>query len=171
MPAAQALQQKPVLQTVDTYDEELTEDNPPPAKLGGVFFWMTAGLAILKDLVVDPLALAGQATGLAMSATVIGAVAGIPLWLVSWGGKIFFGLTVTLICYVYFWTHGGLHGSAKIKRLGVLILCFMTSLIPLAELLPEATFLFFFVATVENTIRRDNLIAHAARYGLDRFNG
>lgn len=169
MAAAQAIQVQKV-ELPATYDEEsMTADTPPPQKLGGVFFWMVAGLAILKDLVVDPLALAGQGLGGALSATLIGAALGIPLWAVSWGAKVFFGTTVMAISYAYFWTHGGLHGSAKIKRLGVLILCFITSIIPMADLLPETTFLFFFVAIVENAIRKDNLVAHALRFGVDKF--
>lgn len=169
MAAAQAIQVRQV-ELPATYDEgSMTKDTPPPQKLGGVFFWMTAGLALLKDVVVDPAVVAGDAMGWAMTASVIGAPIGIAIVVVCFAMGAIFSVTVWLIIHAYYLTHGGVHASAKLKRLVLWLFTILVGMIPFMKLLPETTFIFFAVAWLENAIRQNNLVAHTLRYGVDRF--
>lgn len=151
------------------HGDTFTREQPPPQRLGGIFFYMTMILALLKDLVLDPAAATGMTMWLGVLAGTfgIGSIVAIPMILVIWVAKTLAGIFILGVIYLYFFTHGGLHRSAKIKRLVVLILVFITSWVPGADILPETSFLFFFVAWLENAIRKDNIFAHTAVYAVE----
>ncbi|MEK7118664.1 MAG: hypothetical protein AAB869_03560, partial [Patescibacteria group bacterium] len=90
----------------ESKDASQTTDGGPP-KLGGVLFWMTGGLAIAQDFVVDPATEGIIAFGLGFSSAIITAVIGIPIAILAWVIKIGFLVTVWLIMWIYFYTHGG----------------------------------------------------------------
>jgi phosphatidylglycerophosphate synthase len=144
--------------------ESFEKDSPPPQKLGGIFFWMTVGIALFKDLVVDPFSDLLIAAGMGMTATVVGAVVGIPLavfvWLIAFGATC----SVWLLMRVYFNTHGGVHPSAKMKRFAAWILAIIIGVIPVLKQLPETTILFFILAYLENAIRNNRLLSYASQF-------
>jgi phosphatidylglycerophosphate synthase len=144
--------------------ESFERDSPPPQKLGGIFFWMTVGIALFKDLVIDPFSDLLIAAGMGISATVVGAVVGIPLavfvWLIAFGSTC----TVWLLMQAYFHTHGGVHPSAKMKRFAAWILAVFIGMIPFLKQLPETTVLFFILAWLENTIRNNRLLSYATQF-------
>lgn len=145
-------------------------EDSPPQMLGGVLFWMTGGLAIIKDLVIDTAADALIAFGLGGSAITvgIGAVVGIPIAALAWGVKMLFAVTVWLIMYVYFYLHGGIHATVRIKRFVIWFLAIIIEIVPGADLLPATTVMFFLVAFFENVVRKNNLLGFAARTAVDR---
>lgn len=132
------------------YEEVQT---PPKPKLGGIFFWMVLGLALIKDLIVDPIALIPEGIGVI---TLVGIVVTVLVFFLKLGMTA----TVFAVSHFYYWTHGGLHTSAKIKRLVALILAFVVEAIPVADLLPMTTALFLAVAYWENVIRSNDLAAY-----------
>lgn len=131
----------------------------PPEKLGGVFFWMVAGLCAAKDLIDLPFAL----IELGLSATVIG----IPMTILMAIASAILAVTIWIIQHAYFMTHGGLHLSAKIKRLVLMLVAIPLEIGPFLQILPMMTVMFVVIAWLENTIRKDNLLAHAIQLGIE----
>ena len=148
------------------------EETPPPEKLGGVLFWMAGGLAIIKDLVVDPATDAVVAFGLGGSAATagIGAIIGVPIAALAWAVKVGYFVTVWLIMWVYFYFHGGVSTSVKIKRLVIWAIGALTEIFPdLFDLLHMTTVMFFLVAYMENAVRKDNWVGFVARTAVDKY--
>ena len=132
---------------------------PPPEKLGGVFFWMVLGLALIDDL-SD---VAFTAINLALTATVAGIPVAIFLFLIG----IIISVTVFILMQTYFLTHGGLHTSAKLKRFALWIIAVPMEMIPILQLLPMSSILFVAIAWLENSIRKENLLSHTLQMAFN----
>ncbi len=132
----------------------------PPEKLGGVLWWMTLGVCILDD--------ASDFMFFAMKLAFTAAIVTIPLAIFFWILGIGITLAVFILTHVYFYTHGGLHMKAQIKRIVIRVVAFFIESFPVLELLPMTTVMFVLISILENAIRKDNLIAHALRYAVHR---
>ena len=136
---------------------------PPPEKLGGVFFWMVLGLAVADDL--------SDVVFTAINLALVGTVAGIPIAIFLFLIGIGITISIFILMQVYFITHGGLHASAKIKRFAMWFIAIPLEMIPVLQLLPMSAILFVVIAWLENTIRKDNLLAHALQSAINRKGG
>ncbi len=151
--------QQDVNQTEYSY-EDPQGSGPPPKKLGGVLWWMTLGVCILDD--------ASDFVFVAIKLAFTAAIVTIPLAIFFWILGIGITMAVFILTHVYFLTHSGLHMKAQIKRIVIRIIAFFIECIPILELLPMSTVMFVLISALENTIRKDNLIAHALRFGIER---
>ncbi len=133
---------------------------PPPPRLGGVFFWMVLGLAVADDL--------SDVLFTAINFALVGSVVGIPIAIFLFLIGICITGTVFILMQVYFLKHGGLHASAKMKRYALWFLAVPIEMIPVLQLLPMSAILFAVVAWLENTVRKNNLLAHALQSGINR---
>ena len=135
----------------------------PHPKLGGLGFWLVLGLAIVDD--VSDVAI--TAINLVFTAT----VAAIPIAILFFLIGILISVTVFIGMQLYFITHGGLHSSAKLKRFAAWFFAIFCEMIPILQLLPTTTILFILIAWLENTLRKDNILAHALKNTVDARGG
>jgi hypothetical protein len=114
----------------------------PPLKGGNLLFFLVFGLAIAKDL-LDLLALLLDAIGVGLSATVIGAVVGIPLAIFSEVLSKFAALAIGGTILFYFWFTGGKFAL----RLVVMSIGAIIDAVPVLNALPitSITFVFAFI--------------------------
>ncbi len=114
-----------------------------------LLFWLVAGVGIAKDL-LDIVWSAVEALGVALTATVVGAVVGIPISFFAIGLSWMVSLTVFIITMVYFvYTK-----QSVMLRLVIMSISTIIGMIPIFKILPEATIGFFvgaFVATIAKT--------------------
>lgn len=114
----------------------------PPLKGGNLLFFLVLGLAVSKDL-FDLLALLLDAIGVGLSATVIGAVVGIPLAIFSEVLSKFAALAIGGTILFYFWFTGGKFAL----RLVVMSIGAIIDAVPVLNALPitSITFVFAFI--------------------------
>lgn len=155
-------------------------ENAPPQKLAGVFFWMTGGLAITKDLVIDTGAdaLVSAGIGIAGGGAAVSALTlglsnlvtlplGLSIAVLAWSAKMLFAVTIWLIMFVYFYLHGGIHTTVRIRRFVIWFLAIIIEIVPYVDILPATTVMFFLVAFMENAVRKNNLLGYAARTAVN----
>lgn len=131
----------------------------PKEKLGGFYFWFVAGIAMIKDIVVDPVMGFLVTAGLGVSTTIVGSVIGLPLAGMAWLIKILYLVMFFMAASFYFMNHGGVHESLRTVKLIIWVLGGITAVIPVVSSLPEATFMFFSVAYLENKMRSSETVS------------
>lgn len=113
-----------------------------------LFFWLVAGIEAAKDsldVVWDTLI----GVGIGLTATAVGAVAGIPIAVFALGMSWFISFTVFIITMVYFvYTK-----QSVVLRLVIISISTIIGMIPVLKILPEAT-AGFFVAAFTSTIAK-----------------
>ena len=107
-------------------------------KGGPVLFWLVAGIAVVKD-VIDIASVIIDAIGLALSATVVGSVVGVPLMVFSEIIDKASGLLIDFTLIAYFRYIGG--GFAL--RMVIMSVGFIIDAIPYLDILPLTTLTFF----------------------------
>lgn len=146
-PRAQTPRNKVVVQKTQrvvarTRVQQEERRSSPPLKGGNLLFFLVFGLAIAKDL-LDLLALLLDAIGVGLSATVIGAVVGIPLAIFSEVLSKFAALAIGGTILFYFWFTGGKFAL----RLVVMSIGAIIDAVPVLNALPitSITFVFAFI--------------------------
>ncbi len=128
------------ISTLNSQGYQVTESAKKPSeknKTNLLFFFLVLGLAITKDL-IDIISHALIAVGMGLTATMLGAVVGIPLVAVSWVVTFVFGLFVNFTIAAYFFSTG--HGIGR--RLAIQSIGFIMELVPYVSLLPLTTITF-----------------------------
>jgi hypothetical protein len=126
-----------------------------------LFFFLVLGLAIIKDL-VDLMSHALSALGMGLSATVLGAVVGIPLVVISWVVSFVFGLFVNGLIAAYFFSTG----QGVSRRLAVQSIGFIMEMVPFVSLLPLTTATFVlahFIGKVPNPVIKVTQLVNVRR--------
>lgn len=124
-------------------------------KLGGFPFIAILGILIICDIlnvVMDLLITAG----LGLSATLIGAIPGIPLAVIGYAGQLVINLNAFLITFMYYWYHKvPLLETKKLATIGVSAIM---EIMPYTSILPMTTISFFVVVNIENIRRKSGII-------------
>jgi hypothetical protein len=124
-------------------------------------WWLILGMLVFSDIASILLNIL-VATGLGISVTVVGAVVGIPLMLLAWGGGAFLLLNGILITSYYFWTNGvNLMGA---KKLATMATSAIIEVLPLLSVLPTASISFVVVTVVENAERSSGILGAVAKH-------
>lgn len=121
-------------------------------------FFFVATLALAKDIGVDPLMDLMIVGGMGMSATIAGALIGIPIAGVAWGIKIIFLLIVLSAASIFFLFSGGIHTPIRIARILLWALGGLSEALPVAGLLPMTTVAFVATVILEEMARRKDLV-------------
>jgi hypothetical protein len=113
-------------------------------------FYFAAGIAVMKDLIVDPVLDLLIAGGMALNVSLVGAVLGLPLVGIAWVGKIVMVAIFFIVAALYFSSHGGIRTSVKVARMFLWGIAFLAESFPLVGLLPITTAVFIFTALLQN---------------------
>ncbi len=118
-------------------------------KGGPVLFWLVAGCAVVKD-VIDVASALVDAIGLALSATVAGAVVGIPLGVLSEIIDKASGLFIDFTVVAYF----GYIGGGFALRLVTISIGALIDAVPGINILPLTTASFFIAYLLGRTVQK-----------------
>jgi len=121
--------------------------------LGGFMFWFVLGIAIIKDIAIDPLCEILIAGGLGASATFIGTVVGVPMIVIGWVIKCVTLVTFYILATLYFSGNGGIHSSIRVARLILWGLGGIGEFLPVVGMLPLTAVVFSATAFLENRAR------------------
>lgn len=134
-----------------------TGENIAKKATNWLFFWLVAGIEIAKDL-LDLIWDALDAVGVGLSATVVGSVVGIPISVFSIGMSWLMSLTVFIITMVYFvYTR-----QSVMLRLVIISISTIIGMIPMLNILPDATAGFFVAAFTSAIAKVGNKIIEGA---------
>lgn len=137
---------------LEGYQEEVAAPTKQPKKTNLLFFLLVLGLAIIKDL-IDLAAMGLDALGVALIATALGAIVGIPLIAISWLVSFLVGLFVNFTIAAYFFHRG----EGLSRRLAIQSIGFIIELVPFVSLLPLTTLTFVIahlVGHVQNPLQK-----------------
>jgi hypothetical protein len=121
--------------------------------LGGFMFWFVLGIAIIKDIAIDPLCEILITGGLGASATAIGTVVGVPMIVIGWVIKCVTLATFYILATLYFSVNGGIHTSIRVARLILWGLGGIGEFLPVVGMLPLTAVVFSATAFLENRAR------------------
>ena len=137
--------------------------------LGGIFYWLMLGICAFKDLLdIAWLALGGF--GIGLSATVAGAVVGIPLFVFAKLLALASGIGVSLLISTYLFasdstTGVGIAGKVLARLLLIpSVIIIMDSMVPGVDALPITTICFTFTVWLENRIRKGGALGTATKF-------
>lgn len=128
-------------------------------KLGGFPFFAVLGILLIcdtLDVVMDLLITAG----LGLSATVVGAIPGIPLAIIGYAGQLVVNFNAFLITFIYYWYHKV--PIMETKKLATIGMGAIMELMPFTSILPMTTISFFVVVSIENVRRKSGIIGAIA---------
>lgn len=125
-----------------------TTSASPKKKLNLLFFFLVLGLAFIKDI-IDLVCMGLIALGMGLTATLLGAVVGIPIAVVAWIISFIFGLFINFTITAYFFSTGQGVG----RRLAIQSVGFIIELVPYVNLLPLTTITFLIASLTGNVMR------------------
>lgn len=137
--------------------------------LGGLSYFFMLGICIIKDL-LDLAWTALAVVGLGLSATVVGALVGIPLFVFAKALAVLCGLGVSMLILTYLFatdstTGVGIAGKVIARRLIIpFIILIIDSMVPGVEALPVTTICFIFTLIIENRIRKGGALGAATKF-------
>lgn len=124
-------------------------------KLGGFPFFAILGILMICDILGVVMNLLITA-GLGLSATVIGAIPGIPLAVIGYAGQLVIDVNAFLITFMYYWYNKvPLMETKKLATIGVSVIM---EVMPFSSILPMMTTSFFVVVTIENLRRKSAIV-------------
>lgn len=139
---------------------EEDEEALAPKKIGGMVWWLLLGMFVFFDLMSILLNIL-IAVGTGLSATVVGAVVGIPLAILAEGGDIFLIFTALLISNTFFWLNGV--SLLGVKKLVTMFMSVIIEFIPIVSILPSASISFILITMFENSERKGGVLSALAR--------
>lgn len=117
-------------------------------------FFFVVGLAIMKDIVVDPALDLLFSGGLALTATVAGAVLGLPLAIIALVGKLAMSGMFLACAGLYFWMHGGVSSARTTSRFMLMGVGTLAESFPVLSILPITTLTFVGVVMLQHAADR-----------------
>jgi len=144
-----------------------TQEEAPqqPQKLGGIFWWLLLGLMIVSDIgcIIGNLLITG---GLALTATAIGAVVGLPLAILGQAMSMFLSFNAFMFSTGYYVMNKvPLLEGRKIATMSVSAIIKLT---PYVNLIPALTISFVAVTFMENAKRGSGIIGAVVRQTVER---